>query len=255
MYGGDTSSIAVTGTDGRLLVLDAGTAVRALSDIASGLEQIDILVSHLHIDHVQGLPFFQPLLDPDVQVDIWGPISTDMNIRERLSRYLSPPLFPVRIRDLPNVWFHDVPPGDFEVGPFKVLADLVSHPGPTLGYRLEEDGASICYIPDHEPALAGGAVSTDPEWMSGYRLARGCQVLIHDSQYTDEEYADRVGWGHTSHSHLLAFAAGAGVERLVTFHHDPGHDDSTLDAIHEDLRRRADGFEIVPGKAGLVIDL
>lgn len=245
----------MTSNEGRLLVLDAGTAVRALSEIASGLEQIDILVSHLHIDHVQGLPFFQPLLDPDVQVDIWGPISADMNLRERLGRYLSPPLFPVRIRDLPNVWFHDVPPGEFEIGGFKVLADLVSHPGPTLGYRLEEDGGSICYIPDHEPALAGGAIGSDPEWMSGFQLAHGCQVLVHDSQYTDDEYTDRVGWGHTAHSHLLAFAAATDVERLVTFHHDPGHNDADLDAIHQDLIARADGFEVVPGKSGLVLEL
>ena len=178
-----------------------------------------------------------------------------MNLRERLGRYLSPPLFPVRIRDLPNVRFHDVPPGEFEIGGFKVLADLVSHPGPTLGYRLEEDGASICYIPDHEPALAGGALASEPEWMSGFRLAQRCQVLIHDSQYTDEEYAERVGWGHTSHSHLLAFAAATDVDRLVTFHHDPGHNDADLDAIHEDLATRAEGFEVVPGKSGLVLEV
>jgi ribonuclease BN (tRNA processing enzyme) len=86
-------------------------------------------------------------------------------------------------------------------------------------------------------------------------LANGCRVLIHDSQYTDEEYAERVGWGHTSVSHLLAFAAATGVERLVTFHHDPGHDDAALDTIHEDLSERADGFEVVPGKTGLEIEI
>ncbi len=238
-----------------MLILDSGSGVRGLVSDTRGLERVDVLLTHLHMDHVQGLPFLEPLLDPEVRVDIWGPISIIETLRERLARYLSPPLFPVRLRDLENVWFHDVPPGTFEIDGVTVTADLLCHPGPTLGYRLEEAGASVVYMPDHEPALGLAALPTDPEWTSGSDLARGAQVLIHDTQYFDEQYPTRVGWGHSTYGHVTDFARMTEVGSLITFHHDPSHTDEMLDAAHEALAERADGFEVVPGKAGLVIDL
>ena len=254
-YGGDTSSIELRTKNDRAVILDAGSGIRGLGNTLGDEKRVDILLSHLHMDHVQGLPFFAPLLDPNIEVHIWGPISTTRTLRARLTRYLSPPLFPVRVRELPEVVFHDVPPSSFEIDSLKVDADLITHPGATLGYRLTEDGSTLTYLPDHEPALACLHFPNEPEWTSGYDLAARADVLIHDAQYTDEEYAERIGWGHTSVSQLVAFAELTEVKRLVTFHHDPPHTDAMLDDLHEKLKPRVNGYELVPGKTGLTIDV
>lgn len=252
-YGGNTSCVEIRESDGYRLILDAGTGIRPIGLDAKD-ERFDILLTHLHMDHIQGLPFFGPLLDPTREVHIWGPISTTSSLRERLGRYLSPPLFPVRIRELSNVHFHDVPPSVFEVGPFTVKADLIIHPGATLGYRISLNGAHVAYLPDHEPALANGALPDDPEWISGFDLLDGATVLIHDSQYTDSEYRDRVGWGHSSSSHLASLAEMAKVDRLVPFHHDPGHDDGTLDEMIAKLSETTK-VEVVPGQEASVVEV
>lgn len=253
-YGGDTSAVELTTDDGRMLILDAGSGLRPI-DTTSAPERIDILVSHLHMDHVQGLPFFPPLLNPNFEVHVWGPVSTTRNLRERLGRYMSPPLFPVRVRDVQNATFHDVVPGRFHIGSVEVQADLVSHPGPTLGYRLTENGRTLAYLPDHEPAFGGGEFPTAPEWTSGFGIAEGADVLIHDAQYDDSEYEARVGWGHSSTTHLAGFARMTNVERLITFHHDPGHDDDQLDDLHDRLKTLAGDTTVMAGQAGLSFDV
>jgi ribonuclease BN (tRNA processing enzyme) len=245
----------VRSSEARLLVLDAGSGMRALGAEVERTDRVDVLITHLHMDHIQGLPFFAPLHDPEVRVDVWGPISNTQSLQERLNRYLSPPLFPVRVRDLPNVSFHDVAPGTFEINGIEVTADLICHPGATLGFRLGEEGRVLTYLPDHEPALGAHDFPNDPEWTSGYDLAEGADVLIHDSQYTDDEYRGRVGWGHSSYRHLLGFAAMTGVRTLMTFHHDPAHSDERLDEAHERLQESDHDFDIVPGTHGAVIDV
>jgi ribonuclease BN (tRNA processing enzyme) len=240
-----------------VVVLDAGSGIAHVQDgIEPEVHRIDLLLTHLHMDHIQGLGFFRPLRDPAVETHIWGPVSTTMHLAERLSRYLSPPLFPVRLREMASVQLHDVAPGRFRIGEFSVQADLILHPGPTLGYRLEEGGHSVVYMPDHEPALGCPEVAGPPEWVSGSKLAAGADLLIHDAQYTNEEYQMRVGWGHSSYRHVVAFAELAGVDRLVTFHHDPEHTDRLLDDLHERARSDHDlPFELVAGTAGAVLEL
>lgn len=255
-YGGNTAAVELLCAEGRIIVLDGGSGIRAMATHPGATTRVDILLSHLHMDHVQGLPFFTPLLDPDVEVHVWGPVSTTRSLRERITRYLSPPLFPVRVRELPNVFFHDVLPGSFQLGTITVTADLICHPGATLGYRLEEDGSILAYMPDHEPALGNPSFPDSKEWTSGYAIAAGADVLIHDAQYDDPEYAAKVGWGHSSVSHLRVFAEMTNPGRLVTFHHDPGHSDTDLDDLHERLRASlSDEIELVPGTANLVVDL
>jgi phosphoribosyl 1,2-cyclic phosphodiesterase len=252
-YGGNTACVELRSEDGSLVVLDAGTGIRPLgASLERGLRRVDILLSHLHMDHVQGLGFFGPLYDPATEVHIWGPPSTTLALRERLSRYLSPPLFPVQMRDLPcRLELRDAPLGEFEAGPFVVQAALVSHPGPTLGYRLTENGHSVAYLSDHEPALGARHFPEQAEWTSGFGIAEGANLLIHDAQYTDDEYSAHVGWGHSAISHTLAFAEMTGVQRLVTFHHDPDHDDRTLDSLLDRVRaERSPSIEVIGGTEG-----
>ncbi len=254
-YGGDTSSVAVEGRNGDLLILDAGSGIANAHDlIGPEVSRIDILLTHLHMDHIQGLGFFRPLYNPAIETHIWGPVSTTAGLASRLSRYLSPPLFPVRLRDLQSLHLHDVQPGPFEVPGFSVTADLVIHPGPTLGYRVEENSHSLAYLPDHEPVL-GSPDLTEPAWLSGLAVIQDVDLLIHDAQYAEDEYRTKVGWGHSSYRQALTLAHTAGVRSLVTFHHDPEHSDMELDRLHEELRAEDPQFELVAGLAGLVLDV
>lgn len=255
-YGGDTACVEVTGSDGTMLILDGGSGLlHVLPRVAPDARRVDILLTHLHMDHIQGLGFFYPLRSPEVDTHIWGPISTTMGLAERLGRYLSPPLFPVRLRDLSSE-LHDLGPGQIEVGSLKVTADLICHPGPTMGYRIEEGGRTLVYMPDHEPALGHRRFPDDPRWTSGFDLARDADLLIHDAQYTDQEYSDRVGWGHSTLGHAAAFAVQAGVRKLVTFHHDPHHSDDQCDELHRVATEEfGSDLEIVPGTAGSSFDV
>ena len=256
-YGGNTSCVEVTGPDGTRLVLDAGTGIRRLgATLGPETGRVNLLLTHLHMDHIQGLGFFRPLDQPGQEVHIWGPPSTTLDLRARLSRYLSPPLFPIRLRELPcRLTLHDVPLQRFEIGAFTIVAALVCHPGPTVGYRISQDGISIAYIPDHEPALGAQRFPDKAEWTSGFDLAAGVDLLIHDTQYSATEYPHRVGWGHSAIPQALGFAAQAGVKRLVTFHHDPGRDDAALDRMVEEARTHDLPFELIPGTEGARFDL
>ena len=254
-YGGNTACVEVR-TDGALLVLDAGTGIRPLGVSLRGFDgRIDLLLTHLHLDHLQGIGFFEPIFGTDAEIHIWGPPSTTLSLRERLSRYLSPPLFPVRLRELgSNVTLHDVPHRPFTIGDVTVRGEPIIHPGPTLGYRIGNGAGSLAYLPDHEPALGAPRFPIDAAWTSGHGLAAGADLLIHDTQYTPEEYPRKVGWGHSSWEHTWAFARQAEARTLVTFHHDPSHADDALDAIVAELAAR-EGPAVLAGTEGLELSL
>lgn len=257
-YGGNTSCVEVRGEGDTLLVLDSGTGVRRLGmTLPRSLPRVDLLLTHLHMDHIQGLGFFAPLRNPDAEVHIWGPASTTLSLQERLTRYLSPPLFPVHLRDLDcKLELHEVPGGDFNVGEFRISSALVCHPGPTVGYRISTPASVLTYLSDHEPALGVKAFPMTSDWTSGYGLAAAADLLIHDAQYSDEEYADRIGWGHSSLKQAFEFAALAEVKHLVPFHHDPEHDDDALDRlINETVKAMAPSFIVTPGREGATFEL
>jgi phosphoribosyl 1,2-cyclic phosphodiesterase len=260
-YGGNTSCVEVrAGAGETVLVLDAGTGLRRLGEaLPAALPRVDLLLTHLHLDHIQGLGFFAPLYAEETEVHLWGPASTTLDLKARLTRYLSPPLFPVHLRDLPcpsRLHFHDMPGGEFAIGPFRVRADLVCHPGPTVGYRVETDAATLTYLPDHEPALGVRHFPLSEEWTSGASLARGADLLIHDAQYTPEEYETHVGWGHSSWRQAFAFAGLVGARHLVPFHHDPSHSDRYLDTVFsEAVASELPPFIVTPGTEGAVFDL
>jgi phosphoribosyl 1,2-cyclic phosphodiesterase len=254
-YGGNTACIQVEGVDGPVLVLDAGTGIRQAGlALAGSAQAVHVLLTHLHMDHIQGLGFFRPLFEPGREVHIWGPPSTTQDLRDRLTRYLSPPLFPVRIRDLASrLELHDVLVEPWAVGGYTVTAASIVHPGPTVGYRIEAGGAAIAYLPDHEPIL-GGPIATK-EWLSGYDLARNVDTLIHDGQYTDDEYRQRVGWGHSSVSHAVHFADLVEAPDLVLIHHDPDHSDDFIDELVAGASRMRTIGSVRAASEGMVLEL
>jgi phosphoribosyl 1,2-cyclic phosphodiesterase len=231
-YGGNTTCVEIR-RDGRLsLILDAGTGIKRLGEELDPAAEVHVLLTHLHLDHVEGLRFFAPLWQPEGAVHIWGPSSPVHSLEERIARSFSPPLFPVDLGDIPSeVQFHDVPAEAWELDGIRILAVPVSHPGSTVGFRLEHDGSSLAFIPDHEPVLGVDLAELEPEWVSGHAVADGVDVLLHDSQYSEEEYADRVGWGHSSVADAVVFAQKARVGRLVLFHHDPDRSDAGVDRL------------------------
>jgi phosphoribosyl 1,2-cyclic phosphodiesterase len=237
-YGGNTSCVEIRADPDTLIVLDAGTGIRPFG-LREGLPgRIHLLLTHLHLDHIEGLGFFAPIWEPQTELHVWGPPSPLRSLEERIARYLSPPLFPVQLGDIPSrITFHDVPDGEWEIDGVRLLGVPVSHPGPTLGYRVSMNGRSLAYIPDHEPVLGVEIESLPAEWISGHELARDADLLLHDAQFTEEEYLRRVGWGHSSVAHAVSFARMANVGRLLLFHHDPARDD---DALERHLDRARD---------------
>ena len=257
-YGGNTSCVEVTTNGGTTIVLDAGTGIRGLgAELANrDARQVHLLLTHLHLDHLEGLRFFAPLWDSRVTVDIWGPPSAVSSLQERIARSFSPPLFPIDLRDVPaQVSFRDVPREPWSIDGVSVRAALVVHPGPTVGYRLEAGGASFAYLPDHEPALAGAIADKPRDWISGGAIAEDADVLFHDCQYFEDEYADRVGWGHSSVADAVAFGRMVEAERLVLFHHEPQHDDAALDALESRARELANGATSELAREGMVVEL
>lgn len=231
-FGGNTSCVRIDDDQGQVLILDAGSGiVQAGASLPPNTRRVDLLLTHLHMDHIQGLGFFRPLFTPGLEVHIWGPPSTTRTLRKRLARYLSPPLFPVRLTDVPaTVTCHDTWDRSWAIGEYEVSAHLVSHPGPTLGFRVCSPTATLAYLPDHEPQL-GRRTLPHKEWLSGYSVAEGADLLIHDAQYTCEEYDTRVGWGHCTPELAARFAEEVAAKRLLFFHHDPTRDDDSLQAV------------------------
>ena len=258
-YGGNTSCVEIELADGTTLILDAGTGIRELGQRLLQRErgELHICLTHLHLDHVEGLGFFAPLWRAGWQLKFWGPPSTTATLRARVSRYLSPPLFPVGLSEAPaEAVFADVPHEPWRIGSALIEAHAVEHRGPTLGYRIEEEGRVLAYVPDHEPYLTA-ALDDKPEWISGWAVAAGADLLFHDSQYTDEEYANRLGWGHSSVAHAAAFSRAAGVRRLAMFHHDPMRSDREIEMLYDEVAEAVQGDQEQPliAREGLEVRL
>jgi phosphoribosyl 1,2-cyclic phosphodiesterase len=259
-YGGNTSCVEVSLDDGAVLVLDAGTGIISLGLelLERGVRQVHLLLTHLHLDHLEGLRFFAPMWSDRVTLDIWGPPSPLLSLRERIARSFSPPLFPIDLRDVPaSVTFRDVPREPWALEGASLTSELVVHPGPTVGFRIESDGVSFAYIPDHEPALAGAIEGRTRDWISGASIASDVDMLIHDAQYFEDEYEERIGWGHSSVSDAVAFTHAVGARRLVLFHHEPRHGDGSLARLEVRAQSLAgrNGVEPTLAREGMVVEL
>jgi phosphoribosyl 1,2-cyclic phosphodiesterase len=239
-YGGNTSCVEINSGEWQI-ILDAGTGIQNLNfNAPEHRDRIDILLTHLHMDHIQGLGFFQPLFDPDTEVHIWGPESNTQSLRTRIGKYFSPPLFPVYFRNLTcQLFIHEIQDSSFTIGPFTIDSNYILHPGPTLGFRIREGNHVLTYLPDHEPALGRNKIIEDQKWLSGSELAHQADILIHDGQYTAEEYSERSGWGHCAMEDALDFANLTEARHLVLTHHDPMRTDQQLDALFERLGKKS----------------
>ena len=256
-YGGNTSCVSVDAADEDPLLLDMGTGLRYYGKKvpADKLFRGTCLLTHLHWDHVQGLPFFTPLLNEGSRLDVYGPAQDDgRSLDEVVSSTIRPPLFPVSVDELPGtVSFHDTADTDFSIGGYNVKARLIPHLGPTLGFRVEHNGHSIAYLSDHQQPF-DGSYSASP---GALELVEGVDLLIHDAQYTQSEFKAKATWGHCTVDYAVWLASQAGAKRLALFHHDPSRRDDDLDvllrcAVEAGSRRAVD---VIGASEGLVVEL
>jgi phosphoribosyl 1,2-cyclic phosphodiesterase len=254
-YGGNTACVSLTVPGENPIVFDLGTGLRSFGGTqpTDGSFRGTALLTHIHWDHVQGLPFFPPADRVGAQFDIYGPSHEEGTLAECFDDFMRPPYFPVRFGDLRGEFrFHDVDDEELMVGKAKVLVQPVPHTGPTVGYRVTWDGATVTYISDHQ-----APVGLDSVPRSVLDLAEGADVLIHDAQYTRAEFAEKAHWGHCTTDYALRVAEQAGVGTLVLFHHDPAHTDTDMDRLLAETRALvgAGGPEVLAATEGMRLQL
>ena len=261
IFGGATACVLVETGSEIPIIFDAGTGMRALgTDLQPGLVErgvplhARVLLTHLHYDHLLGLPFFSPLEDPGAVVEIYGPRQGEISLSDLINGAVTPPFFPVQMKEFAcDVRLVEVSDEDFDTEDATVSSRWVEHTDPTLGFRVESGGLSVAYLPDHQAPLDRLSVA------DGVReLCRGVDVLIHDAQYDDEEFVRRSDWGHSTVAYAVRVALEVGARQLVLFHHDPAHDDERILAL-EAAARALPGAEqlelIVAARVGMILDV
>ncbi len=264
-YGGNTPCVAVEGPGG-LVILDAGTGIRALGlqlvERQNGAVSAEILLSHAHWDHIQGLPHFKPFFAPGNAVRIWGSRQGTTSLEAILRQQMDPAVFPVPLDALSaTLTVQQVAPGEFTVGQFVVRAMQLQHPGTTLGYRLTPRGGgrSMAYMTDNELG-AIDRYQVPRSWRKELKaFLADVDLLIHDAMYTPEELETHRGWGHSTWAEAVELAADVGAQRLVLFHHEPEHGDDLVDALLEQARQvaraRRRPAEVLAAKEGMELTL
>ncbi|MEA3018904.1 MAG: hypothetical protein QOI47_428, partial [Actinomycetota bacterium] len=256
-YGGNTACVALEVAGEDPIILDLGTGLRFFGETQSkeGSFRGTAFVTHLHWDHVQGLPFFVPALRAGARLDVYGPVQDDgLSLADAFNEFMRPPFFPVRTTDLPgDITFQDVADTQLAIGNAKVTVRTVPHVGATNGYRIDWDGVSVAYISDHQsPVIRGDEGITIAD--SVLELTEGVDLLIHDAQYWPGEWRAKSTWGHCTVDYAVHVARVAGAHRLALFHHDPAHDDAEVDKVLAHARSLAAGSgigEVVAAYEGL----
>lgn len=268
-YGGNTPCLSVegdNGTSGSRVILDAGTGIRLLgkelSERADGAVNVDLLLSHTHWDHIQGLPFFAPFFGAGNKIRIWGPPQGKVGLERIMRLQMDPVVFPVPLDKLAaELKVTHVESQEVDIDGFTVRTVRLRHPGRTLGYRLtpRDGGASFAYITDNELG-PGGDYDVGPAWRQELvDFLSGAEVLVHDAMYTPAELDEHRGWGHSSNYEAVALAQDAGIGRLVLFHHLPEHSDEDMDKFVQEARITADELgqplEVIAATEGLELTL
>jgi phosphoribosyl 1,2-cyclic phosphodiesterase len=265
-YGGNTPCVAVEGNEGELVVLDAGTGIRALGlDLVAkqnGNAKVEILLSHAHWDHIQGLPHFKPFFAPGNTVRIWGSRQGTASLEAILRQQMDPAVFPVPLDALSaSLTVQQVDADEFSIGAFRVQTMKLRHPGTTLGFRLTpaKGGPSMAYVTDNELGV-GGQYDVPTSWRRDFvAFLKGVGLLIHDAMYTPQELEQHRGWGHSTYEEAVSLAQDAGATKLVLFHHEPEHGDEAMDGLVAAARKfaqtRAGSLEVVAAQEGMKVTL
>ena len=242
-YGGNTSCVELRSNDGTTLVLDCGTGIRVLGlDMLrrQGPHRIHLLIGHTHWDHIQGFPFFTPAFLPGTELNIYGSVAFQRSLEDSLSGQMQYSYFPVKLQDLASrIHYTELEEGSFRIGDILVETQYLNHTAPTIAYRISCDGATVAYVTDHEPFWnSGGPEFHHPGDQRHIALLKSADLVIHDAQYTSEEYRSKLGWGHSPAEYVTDITMAAGAARLALFHHDPTHDDDTIKRMEDTQRAR-----------------
>jgi phosphoribosyl 1,2-cyclic phosphodiesterase len=249
-YGGNTTCLEVRDKHDNLIIIDSGSGI---AELGAGLAQdaalqAHLLITHTHLDHIQGFPFFSPAFVPGTHLTIVGPAGSAKSLQAAFADQMDPAYFPVRLDHMPaDMEFIERNPGEtFEVGGLRITPHLLMHPIPTFGYRIDEGATRFAFATDNEIAMfaqeQNGTLKDLAEW------CRGADLLVHDAQYSREEYKTHAGFGHSTFEEALSLAEHAGVHQLAFFHHDPAHSDTDIDALIEEAlgnHRQSGGSEVV----------
>jgi CheY-like chemotaxis protein/phosphoribosyl 1,2-cyclic phosphodiesterase len=268
-YGGNTSCVEVQAADGTHVLLDCGTGAHALGrTLAADPTPMHghILIGHTHWDHIQGFPFFAPLFVPGNIWEIYAPGGQGRQLEASLAGQMAYAYFPITLEALnAEVRLHELKEGVFELGSIRITTQYLNHPALTLGYRLEADGATLVYATDYEPhslhplAAPPGTAPVHHEDRRHIRFLEEAALVIHDAQYTLEEFPAKAGWGHTPMERAVDYALLAHAKQLALFHHDPERHDDAVDQLCDKARRRAaarnSALQVVAAAEGQVIEL
>jgi CheY-like chemotaxis protein/phosphoribosyl 1,2-cyclic phosphodiesterase len=253
-FGGNTSCVELTTDNGDLLVFDCGTGAHRLAAhlMAQGKKPItaNILLGHTHWDHIQGFPFFSPAFVKGNFVAIHGPEGSRGSLQDVLAGQMEFTYFPIELNQLPAaITYHDLTEGVHTIGGVRVVTQYLNHPAMTLGYRIEADGVAVVYLVDHEPFSDElWRADADPGHIESIlhegdrrhaKFMADADLVIHDAQYTPEEYPSKKTWGHSTYDYAVQIAAAAGAHRLALTHHDPSHNDRFVSDIERKARTLA----------------
>jgi diguanylate cyclase (GGDEF)-like protein len=244
-FGGNTSCVEVRPSDGSLLIFDCGTGIRELGlnllRTRESVTRMSLLIGHTHWDHIQGFPFFPLIFNSDIELNIYAPIGFQRSLQEAIAGQMQYSYFPVKLQDLSSrIYYTELGEGFFRIGEVLVETRYLNHTAPTIAYRLTDGTTTVAYVTDHEPFWSvPGPVFLHPGDRQHVEFLKDCDLIIHDAQYTAEEYQTKRSWGHSSIEYATDVAVAAKAARLALFHHDPSHDDESIRKIENGARERA----------------